>query len=247
MARPGFKSQLGTLLDRTIAIHLGSPGTLLILLLQPPLVGVILGAGWSNQEAVPATYLCMAIAAVYIGCMNAATAIVRERAVFNRERMFCLNIWAYLLSKTTILSVVCAVQMVLLLVAQARLMHMPTGVGANLLMFAALTATAISATGLGLAISAFSRSTYMAVILVPVLLIPQIVFSRVVLGESGVAKQIPSVVEKITITKWGFEALETAGKMDTDEWIFLRGAAILALQLCIFLMIAAFKLKADEW
>ena len=246
MARPGFKSQLGTLLDRTVAIHLGSLSTLVILMVQPPLVGLILGAGWSNQEATAATYLCMAIAAVYIGCMNAATSIVREREVFNRERMFCLNIWAYLLSKTTILSVVCAVQMVLLLVAQTQLMHLP-GVGTKILMFFALWLTALAATGLGLAISAFSRNTYMAVILVPVLLIPQIVFSRVVLGESGIAKQIPSVIEKITLTKWGFQALETAGKSDTDEWVFLSGAAILVVQLCIFLLVAALKLKTDEW
>ena len=246
MARPGFKSQLGTLLDRTIAIHLGSMSTLAILLLQPPLVGLILGAGWSNQEATPATFLCMAIAAVYIGCMNAATAIVRERAVFNRERMFCLSIWAYLLSKTVILSVVCAVQMVLLLVAQSHLMHLP-GVGTKLLMFVALWLTALAATGLGLAISAFSRNTYMAVILVPVLLIPQIVFSRVVLGETGIDKQIPSVVEKITLTKWGFQALETASKTDTDEWMFLSGMAILVAQLCAFLIVAALKLKTDEW
>ena len=246
MARPGFKSQLGTLLDRTVAIHLGSLSTLVILMVQPPLVGLILGAGWSNQEATAATYLCMSIAAVYIGCMNAATSIVREREVFNRERMFCLNIWAYLLSKTTILSVVCAVQMVLLLVAQTQLMHLP-GVGTKILMFFALWLTALAATGLGLAISAFSRNTYMAVILVPVLLIPQIVFSRVVLGESGIAKQIPSVIEKITLTKWGFQALETAGKSDTDEWVFLSGAAILVVQLCIFLLVAALKLKTDEW
>ncbi len=246
MARPGFKSQLSTLLDRTIAIHLGSMSTLVILMLQPPLVGLILGAGWSNQQATSATCLCMAIAAVYIGCMNAATAIVRERAVFNRERMFCLSIWAYLLSKTVVLSVVSAVQMVLLLVAQAHLMHLP-GVGTKILMFFALWLTAIAATGLGLAISAFSRNTYMAVILVPVLLIPQIVFSKVVLGDTGIAKQVPSVVEKITLTKWGFQALETARNTDTDEWTFIAGMAILFAQLCIFLFIAALKLKTDEW
>lgn len=246
MGRPGFKAQLGTLLDRTIAIQLGSMSTLVILLAQPPLVGLILGAGWSNQEATAATFLCMAIAAVYIGCMNAATAIVRERAVFNRERMFDLSIWAYLLSKSVVLSVVCAVQMVLLLVAQAHLMHLP-GVGTKILMFFALWLTAMSATGLGLAISAFSRNTYMAVILVPVLLIPQIVFSEVVLGESGIAKQVPSIVENFTLTKWGFQALKTSAESNTDEWVFISGAAILLAQLCAFLVVAALKLKTDEW
>lgn len=248
MGRPGFKSQLGTLMDRTIAVQLGSPGTLALLLLQPPLVGLILGLGWSSQTAVPATYLCMAIAAVYIGTMNAATAIVRERAIFNRERMFCLSIPAYLLSKTVILAVACAVQMVLLLVAQHRFMHLPGEVLTNLLMLTALTATAVAATGLGLAISALSRSSYMAVILVPVTIIPQIVFSKVVLGDAGISKQVPALIEKMTLTKWGFEALQTAGAMDTDTWVFVRGGAILLGQLGLLLALAALilGLKSDE-
>jgi len=245
MARPGFSRQLSVLIDRTIAIYLGSPATLLVLFVQPPLVGAILGLGWQKQEPRPATYLCMAIAAIYVGCMNAAVAIVRERAIFDRERMFCLHIWSYLLSKTCVLAAVCALQMVLLLVAQASLMHLPPGVGNHLLFFLLLLFAAVAATGLGLAISAFARSSYMAVIAVPVLVIPQIVFSVVVLGENDNAKRFPSLIEKLTITKWSFEALRAVGESG-EQWMIVRGGLMMLLQLAVLLVVAAFKLRLDD-
>jgi hypothetical protein len=244
MARPGFRSQLGTLLDRTLAVLLGGPGTLAILMLQPPLVGAILGLGWQAQEPTPATYLCMAIAAIYIGCMNAATAIVRERPVLQRERMFNLNIWSYLLSKTVVLAVVCVLQMVLMLLAQGQLMHLPPGILNHTLLLLFLSLAGLAATGLGLAISAFSNSSYMAVILVPVLIIPQIVFSEVVLGEIGIGRRFPELIEKVTITKWGFEALRAVGE-GGQLWILVRSGSLLLLLMGLFLSLAALKLKLD--
>ncbi len=244
MARPGFSSQLGTLIDRTLLVYLGSPTTLLILLVQPPLIGMILGLGWQNQESTNATFLCMAIAAVYIGAMNSAAAIVRERVIFDRERMFRLSIWAYLLSKTTVLAGVAAGQMVLLLVAQSYFMHLPVGVGNHILLALALTFAAITATGLGLAISAFARSTYVAVLLVPVLIIPQIVFTEVVL-KGGIDKKVPAMVENFTITKWGFEALQMVG--NDGRWDAFAGSVLAMLALLSgFLLVAALKLKLDE-
>lgn len=245
MSRPGFSSQLSTLIDRTVATHTGSLTTLVILFLQPPLVGMILGLGWQKQEATASTYLCMAIAAVYLGCMNAACAIVKERAIFDRERMFCLNIWAYLLAKMVVLGLVSILQMVLLLAAQGYFMHLEPGIGSHLLFLIGLVASAAAATALGLAISAFATSSYMAVILVPVLIIPQIVFSKVVLGASGIDKRIPSIIEKITITKWGFEALETVDG-DAEAWIVVRSCFWLMVQLWVFLTAAALKLKLDD-
>lgn len=244
MARPGFSSQLSTLLDRTLLVYLGSPSTLAIMLLQPPLVGAILGLAWQNQEPTNSTFLCMAIAAIYIGAMNSATAIVRERAILERERMFRLSVWAYLLSKAAVLAGVCVAQMALLLAVQSNLMHLPAGVGNHILLAVALTLAAACATGLGLAISACARSTYVAVLLVPVLIIPQIVFTEVVL-KGGIDRQIPEVVEKVTITKWGYEALHMVGN-DGPWGDFVGSAAMMLLLLGVFLGAAAFKLKLEE-
>lgn len=245
MARPGFRRQLSVLLDRNLAVLFGSPGTLALLLVQPPLVGAVLGLAWQGQEGTAATYLCMAIAAVYIGCMNAAGAIVRERAIFQRERMFLLSIPAYVLSKALVLLVVVQLQMVLLLAAQGRLMHLPPGALNHVLLLLCLGATAGAATGLGLLISAVARTSYAAVVSVPVLIIPQIVFSEVVLGGVGIDKAVPSVVEKVTLTKWGYEALQVVAR-DGSPWTYLGSLALLAGMLAGLLSLAALKLKMDD-
>lgn len=244
MARPGFRSQLSTLIDRTILVQLGSPGTLLLMLVQPVLVGAVLGLGWQQSEATPSTYLCMAIAALYIGAMNAATSIVSERPIFERERMFNLNIASYLLAKTVVLGVIASAQMVVLLVVQSQFMHLPPGLGRHLLLFMGLMLPALTATGLGLCISAFAHSSTMAVLLVPVLIIPQIVFTEVVLGQTGIEKHIPSIVEKFTITKWGFEALEMVGN-DGSFTILAGSGSMLLGQLAVLLGLAALKLRLD--
>ena len=99
MVRPGFRRQLDILVDRAIAVHLGSLGTLLMMLAQAPIIGWFIGLAWRGQEAVPQTYFIMSVAALWMGCMNACTAIVVERPIFLRERMFDLDIQSYLLSK----------------------------------------------------------------------------------------------------------------------------------------------------
>jgi len=239
------RAQFGTLAERELAMLLGSPGTLLMFLAQPLMVGAVLGLAWRRAEATPSTFLCMAIAAVYLGCMNAAGAIVRERAVLRRERMVGLRIWPYLLSKTAVLAVVVAVQTGLLLWVQGSLMHLPPGVGNHLGMFLVLACAALAATGLGLAISALAGSTYVAVIAVPILIIPQIVFSRVVLGKVGIEKQIPALVEKLTITRWAYEALEALAR-DHGAWTVAQGVLVPLLQLGVLLGVAATRLWADD-
>lgn len=245
MTAVAARAQLGTLAERELAVVLGSPGTLLMFLVQPLLVGAVLGAAWQRGEATPSTYLCMAIAAVYLGCMNAAATIVRERAVLQRERMVGLRLWPYLISKTSVLSVVCGVQMGLLLWAQGTLMHLPPGVVNHVGMFVLLWCAALAATGLGLAISAFAGSTYVAVIAVPILIIPQIVFSRVVLGPAGIEKRVPSLVEKATVTRWTYEALEALVR-DQSAWTVAQGVLVPLLQLALLLGVAAARLRMED-
>jgi len=172
MSRPGFRRQLDLLTGRQLAVYSGSSGTLLLMLLQAPLIGYFIGLAWRSQEAVPQTYFIMALAAVWMGCMNACTAIVQERQVFSRERMFDLDIRSYLLSKMSVLCVVCGLHSALLLAAQGPLMHLKDSVFAQGLLFLALAATAVAASGLGLLISAFARTSHGAAVAVPILLIP---------------------------------------------------------------------------
>ncbi|MCX5795209.1 MAG: ABC transporter permease [Elusimicrobia bacterium] len=244
MARPGFQRQYDILVDRAIAVHLGSLGTLLMMVAQAPIIGWFIGLAWRGQEAVPQTYFIMSVAALWMGCMNACTAIVVERPIFLRERMFDLNIWSYLLSKMSVMSVVCAVQTVLLLAAQGHLMHLRDSWGAHSLVFLALCGTGIAACGLGLLISAVARSAYGAVAAVPILLIPQAIFSKVLLGDN-IEKGASSFIEKLTLTKWCYEALVDVhnGAHFLDQ---LKSLGALALGLALFLALAAGALGLAE-
>ena len=245
MARPGFRRQLDILIDRSIAIHLGSWGTLLMMVAQAPIIGYFIGLAWRGQEAVPQTYFIMSVAALWMGCMNACTAIVVERPIFLRERMFDLNIWSYLLSKMSVLSVICGLQTVLLLAAQGHLMHLKYSWGAHLLVFLSLSWTGIAACALGLLVSAVARSAYGAVAAVPIILIPQAIFSEVLL-QDNIRKGAPSFIEKLTLTKWCYEALVDVhnGAHVLDQLKSL-GALALGLALCLALAAGALSLAED--
>jgi len=242
--RPGFASQYDTLVDRNLALLFSSFRGLFLLLGQPVLLGYIIGLAWRNAEAEPTTYFSMTIAAVYLGCMNACCVIVRERAIYDRERMFDLSIWAYLLAKLMVLAVVSAVQSALLLYMQARSMHLPPGLANHATLYVVLTCASITASGLGLLISTCASSAYGAVIAVPSLIVPQIVFSEVVL-RSHIDKKIPSIAENFTITKWCYDGLAMLAD-EIDGGILVKSLAVLALQLAAFLFLGAFKLKLDD-
>ncbi|MDD5630077.1 MAG: ABC transporter permease [Elusimicrobia bacterium] len=245
MARPDFRRQLDILVDRTIAVHLGSWGSFLMMVAQAPIIGCFIGLAWRGQEAVAQTYFIMSVAALWMGCMNSCTAIVSERPIFLRERMFNLNIWSYLLSKMLVLGVVCALQTVLLLAVQGHLMHLRDSWGAHLLVFLALAWTGIAACALGLLVSAVARSAYSAVAAVPIILIPQAIFSKVLL-QGNIEKGVPSFIEKLTLTKWCYQALvDVHDGAHFLEQLKSLGALTLALALLLALAAGALSLAED--
>ncbi|MFA5140739.1 MAG: ABC transporter permease [Elusimicrobiota bacterium] len=244
MSRPGFRRQLDLLTGRQLAVYSGSAGTLLLMCVQAPLIGYFIGLAWKSQEAAPQTYFIMAVAAVWMGCMNACTAIVQERQVFARERMFDLDIRSYLLSKLSVLCVICCLQSVLLLAAQGRLMHLKDSVLAQGLLFLVLSATGVAASALGLLISSFARTSHGAAVAVPILLIPQVIFSEALL-QQNIRNAVPSFIEKLTLTKWCYEALLDIHK---GAGFLKQTGSLLALSagLVLFLALAFVKLRMDE-
>lgn len=242
--RSVFSVQFDALVGRTLAVRAGAFGTLGMLLIQAPVIGGFIGLAWQGEEAAPATYFIMSVAALWMGCLNACTEIVSERAVFERERMFQLDIRAYLLSKAVVLAGLSGLQAGLLLLAQGQLMHLKTGLLIQFLAWLMLTATGTAAAGLGLLISSFSRSAYGAVVTVPILLIPQVVFSEILL-QSNIDKMWPSRIEALTLTKWCYEALFDL--RDGVEWLVqLKSLTVLLVFGAGFLALSAVKLRWDD-
>jgi ABC-type multidrug transport system ATPase subunit/pSer/pThr/pTyr-binding forkhead associated (FHA) protein len=142
---------------------------------QPVLIGLLLAVAAAGDKDQSATKLFLAcIAAFWMACGNAASEIVRERAVFERERFAGLGIGAYLGAKFAWMWLLSLLQAVLLL----GVLKFFGGLRGSIeWQFLALAGASLAATGIGLCISAWARTVLQAVLLVPVVTIPQILFS----------------------------------------------------------------------
>ena len=169
--------------------------------------GAYQGAG-PAQKAL----LMLALAANLLGVFAAAYEIVKEDAIYQRERMVNLKIWPYLLSKIGVLAIFAAIQCALLLVVIGLRLDYPAhGVfwDARLEMFITLFLATLANICLGLLLSAAvtSRNTVIYVILL--VLFVQILFAGALFKLEGVKP-----ISYITTTRWTLEALGSTVNME---------------------------------
>ncbi len=113
LPRPGLWRTLLTLFLRQARILAADPLNLLFLLAQPLAIGFLVA--WVAESPVLRGFLAI-ISTLWFGTSNGAQQIVREKAVFRRERLCGLNVHAYLVSKLGFLSALTMVQAAILLV-----------------------------------------------------------------------------------------------------------------------------------
>ena len=163
---------LPILLQRQLAIFKADIKNLIILLAQPIIIGALVA--WAANDPQLEQFFAY-IGTLWFGCSNSAQEIVKELAIYRRERLVGLSRWSYLTGKFIWMAGLTAIQSLLLYatIAIGRLgVH-----GAFQWQIIGLVLLAFAATGIGLTMSAFARSPMQAVMLVPLLLIPQILFS----------------------------------------------------------------------
>lgn len=165
------------LLARQWAILCSDPKNLLMLLGQPILIGALVA--WMADN-VPFKLFLAYLATFWFGCSNAAQEIVKEFAIYRRERNVGVGRMAYVFAKLTFWSLATVIQSLLLYVCIQFGSRSVTGSAEWQIV--ALIATALSAVGIGMAISALVRTTTQAVMVVPLILLPQIILSGFVLS-----------------------------------------------------------------
>lgn len=196
--------QAAVLSDRYLEIVLADWKNTGLLLLQAPLLALMAVMVWANiDQTTPTLYFVMVLSLFWIGCMNACREIVKERALFLRERMFNLDVGAYLYSKIRVLSLVGIVQVGLYAFIVAKYIDTRVPIGWMLL---ALLATLICGTCLGLLISASVKRSDYAVGLVPLVIIPQIVFSEFTISADQY-QGLSKVVFWLMPSRWSYESL----------------------------------------
>ncbi len=150
--------------------------------------------------------MMLALAAVLVGLFAASFELVRERAIYRRERMINLRLIAYITSKLTVLVGFAALQCMALIVVLAFRVQFPFAgilLPGPLEIYITLLLASIAGILLGLFISAIVSSVNTVIYVVLLAVFVQIIFGGVIFDLPGAAKPL----SYFTITRWTVEAL----------------------------------------
>jgi ABC-type multidrug transport system ATPase subunit/pSer/pThr/pTyr-binding forkhead associated (FHA) protein len=190
---------------------------LLILFGQAPIIAFLTYLVVGREQPRDFPYFMLALVAIWFGTSISAREVIRERAVYNRERMVNLGLLPYIGSKLLVLSVIVGLQCILLfgtlkIFHYADLMKFPPDdATATLLQLVVMILTGMVGIALGLFVSSVVKTSEMATSLVPLLLIPQILFS----GLVGVPKGPARVIGAAMPATWAFDEMKRLSKLDT--------------------------------
>lgn len=211
--------QSGVLADRYMETLLADWLVTLLLLLQAPALAGMAVVVWGNiDSASQSLYFVMTLSCIWLGCIDACREIVKERALFLRERMFNLEVGAYLVSKLRVLALVNLVQVLSYATVLAYFLDIRVAFPWLVLN---LLATTLAGTGLGLLISAAARHSHVAVGVVPLVILPQILFSEFAISKDSF-EGVSEVIYTLMPSRWGYESLMEFAKTSPD---YLRAFA----------------------
>ena len=235
--------QAGILSDRYFDVLLGDFKNVFLLIVQAPIIGALIALVWKNiGRPTPAMYFVLTLASVWFGCVNASREIVKEKAIFFREKMVNLETSAYVFSKLQILLILNFIQCLLLLLVSNYYVHIN---GNKLLVFVSLYLCATAGTNLGLLISSVANSVDKAVGLVPLLIIPQILFSEFALPKEFLYG-ITAYMEKLMIAKWSYETISEITSANPNYLIILRNDVILVIFSFVLFWLATIILNSKK-
>ena len=211
--------QWATLARRYMEVLSRDKFNLLILFGQAPIIGFLTYLVVGSNQPRDFPYFMLALVAIWFGTSVSAREIIRERPVYNRERMVNLGLLPYVGSKLLVLSIIVGLQCVLLF-GTLKLFHYmglpgwklpPDSPSESLAQLLTMILTGMVGIGLGLFVSAVVKTSEMATSLVPLILIPQILFS----GLVGVPQGVSKVIGVAMPATWSFDEMKRLSKLDT--------------------------------
>ncbi|MBE9032933.1 ABC transporter permease, partial [filamentous cyanobacterium LEGE 11480] len=216
--KQSFFRQIQLLCDRYSQLLLRDRVNLAISLLTAP-IGIILIMlavqnrnafildSATNIHAAPTALRVLFIftcAGLWVGLSSSLQEIVKEAAIYRRERLINLNITAYLGSKLGVLTLLTIAQTLLIMTMislgfkGAAGMIFPWSLGLIITTFLTL----FTSVNLGLMISALVKNVSQANSALPLLLIPQIIFSGVLFKSEGIGR----LLSWLTLSRWSIGA-----------------------------------------
>jgi ABC-type multidrug transport system ATPase subunit/pSer/pThr/pTyr-binding forkhead associated (FHA) protein len=214
-ARVSAPRQMRVLSTRYLDIIRRDRMGLILLFLVPILLGAIDLLAWPRDILDPTTgaadrsmtmLFLATIMPFLIGGLGSAREIVKESAIYRRERMVTLKIAPYLLSKVWVAALFSLYSAAVLLAFKLLAVDLSVA-GASSIgkLYVTLALAVMSGAMVGLLISALARREEQVMMLVVLVVVVQIVFSGGILPlrNLGAAGQ---VLGSVTSSKWVFEA-----------------------------------------
>lgn len=151
-----------------------------------------------------------------VGSLSSVREIVKESAIYARERSVALRIWPYLWSKIAIASVFALYHGAILFAAKALLIDYP-GIGPSdfASMYVTLVLAVVSGVMWALLISAVTRHEEQAMMLVIGVIVVQLVFSGGLVPISDLGP-VGGVLADLDSTSWTLKALTASSGISVD-------------------------------
>ena len=209
-------AQLSTLVRRYLAVISSDRNYVAVLALLPVILGALIravpdppGLTGRNNGNAQQVLLILIMGACLTGVANAVRELVKERAIYTRERAAGLSVGAYLSSKLVVLGLISALQAVVLVLI--GVVGRPLPASGSLLTSAplvelvlAMAVLAVASMAVGLLISALVNSSDKTMPLLVVAVLVQVVLSGGVFplnGKAGLEQ-----FSWFSPSRWGFSA-----------------------------------------
>ncbi|MGL6201969.1 MAG: FHA domain-containing protein [Lachnospiraceae bacterium] len=211
--------QLIILIRRYVELVKNDQIRLLILLLQPLIIGALLYVVADDQvfeiyESTKSMLFALSCSAIWIGIFDAIQEVCKERPILKREYMANLKLPCYILSKFLVQTVLGLCQALILTTVFMKLVGVDQkGIVLDHFYWEILLVvwlTILASIAMGLIISAVVKSGDKAMAAAPFVLIIQLLFSGILFTLEGAGK----VISYFTISRWSVEGLGSIAKLN---------------------------------
>ena len=214
-------SQLLTLSHRNLKILMHDRLSLMLMLMLAPVIGLLDfifwkrgifdAAGGDPTRAVINLYM-VAIVCFLVGSLASLREIVKEMDIYRRERMVCLKILPYVLSKLWVAILISLYSAGVFTLFIELSGHWPP-VEQLLSVYVTMVLSILAGMVTGLFISSLTRNQNVTSLILLVFLVPQVLFGGIM--PEKYYGHIGEAIGTLTTTKWTFQSLVTISDMGT--------------------------------
>jgi ABC transport system ATP-binding/permease protein len=214
--------QTRILTARYVKLFLRDRRNVFILLGQIPILGLAVAALFKAGvferpptdagQAVKLTFLLL-VTTVWIGAIDSAREIIKEKGVFQREYSVGVRLSSYLASKAIVLFTLAAIQAVVLTGIVLLFQPLHEDLSVNIAFILIVVLTAIAAVSMGLFVSAVVRNQDQATSFIPLLLIPQLFFGGSIVATAEMSAPMRQAT-KVVVTQWSYAGMGAAIDMN---------------------------------